>query len=124
MSCTAYEPLELDLDLFEGGRDTLPSVYSVPLPPVSGKRVRFPEVEELDLFGMERADDIDDAAYVFAEVETATSAETPDAKRRETMRALAPPPSLASGPSCSGPATEPLPWDAIAVFLRTTTPNA
>lgn len=90
-----YEPLELDLDWAAEEVGTMPSVCSTPTPPASGiEWVKLGAEGESESWGLEWVDDIQEIPQAFAESEDETTAETPDAKKRDTLRASPPPPSF------------------------------
>jgi hypothetical protein len=103
MSRTDYEPLELDLDWETEERQTMPSALGATLlPPASGTEwVKLSDATNSETWGLEWVEDINETPHMFAEEEGATIAETPDAKRGDTMRAAPPPPSYGPAPPLS-----------------------
>ena len=110
MSRDDFEPLELDFDWEMTERQTLPSVESTMassvaatlLPPASGTEwIRLSELTEREGWGLEWVEDINETPHMFSEDEEITAAETPDARRGDTMRAAPPPPSDGSAPPFS-----------------------
>jgi hypothetical protein len=108
MSRTDFEPLELELDWYTDERETLPSidghvsVTATLLPPASGAEwVRLTDLAEGEAWGLEWVEDINETPNMFGDHEGTTEAETPDAKRGDTMRAAPPPPSDGPTAPCS-----------------------
>ncbi|MBN2194723.1 MAG: hypothetical protein JW751_18050 [Polyangiaceae bacterium] len=89
-----YEPLELDLD-WEMAPITERSPQLI-LPPARGELEESGRHPIDDRWSLEWIDDIEEPPASFLEDEVGTQAGTPDAKRRPTLRAAPPPPSLAA----------------------------
>jgi hypothetical protein len=78
------EPLELDFDWLEED-GTMPSIASTPVPPSGIEWVKLSDSEET--WGLEWVEDINETPNMFSCTESETAAETPDAKRGDTLPA-------------------------------------
>ena len=96
MATSDLEPLQLELD-WEDERGTLPSIPGTPPPPSGFEWIAAVADRGVEAWSLEWVDDIPETPHMFADEEI-TIAETPDAKKRPTLRAAPPPPCQHSVP--------------------------